>query len=211
MTLKIYDAYAFNNLNNNKIENNIKVYYYIIINMSSNQSPSQQPSLLYSKMLITRKVPLSIINVGSNTHKTITKAVVRQLEGKCTVEGFIRPDSVVVQDYSSGELQGANVMFDVVIECDVCCPVEGMEINCVAKNITKAGIRAEIDETPTPVVIFLARDHHSSAYFSNVKVNEKISVRVIGQSFELNDKYVSIIAELIEPEKKKPKLKIIGK
>ena len=175
--------------------------------MTSNQK--QQESHLYSKMLITRKVPLSITNIGSNTQKTITKTVIRQLEGKCTVEGFIKPDSVIVQDYSSGELQGANVMFDVVIDCYVCCPVEGMVIDCVAKNITKAGIRAEIDETPSPVVIFLARDHHSSAYFSNVKVNEKINVRVIGQCFELNDKYVSIIAEIIEPEKK-PKLKIVG-
>lgn len=175
--------------------------------MTSNQK--QQESHLYSKILITRKVPLSITNIGSNTQKTITKTVIRQLEGKCAVEGFIKPDSIVIQDYSSGELQGANVMFDAVIECDVCCPVEGMEINCIAKNITKAGIRAEIDELPSPVVIFIARDHHSSAYFSNVKVNEKINVRVIGQCFELNDKYVSIIAEIIEPEKK-PKLKIVG-
>lgn len=175
--------------------------------MTSNQKQQLPP--LYSKMLITRKVPLSITNIGSNTQKTITKAVIRQLEGKCAVEGFVRPDSIVIQDYSSGELQGANVMFDAVIECDVCCPVEGMEINCIAKNITKAGIRAEIDESPSPVVIFLARDHHSSAYFSNVKVNEKINVRVIGQCFELNDKYVSIIAEIMEPVKK-PKLKIVG-
>jgi hypothetical protein len=174
--------------------------------MSSSKKP-QQNSDLYSKMLITRKVPLPITNIGSNTHKTITKIITRQMEGKCSVEGYIRPNSILVQDYSSGELQGANVMFDAVIECDVCCPVEGMEISCVAKNITKAGIRAEIDEQPTPVVIFLARDHHSSAHFSNVKVNERINVRVIGQCFELNDKYVSIIAELVEPDRK-PKLKI---
>ena len=55
----------------------------------------------------------------------------------------------------------------------------------------------------------MARDHHHSHYFSSVKINDKINVRVIGQRFELNDKYVSVIAELIEPEIiKKPKLKI---
>ena len=31
-----------------------------------------------------------------------------------------------------------------------------------------------------------------------MKVGDKIKVRVIGQRFELNDKYISVIAELIE-------------
>ena len=38
-------------------------------------------------------------------------------------------------------------------------------------------------------------------YFSNVKENDDIKVRVIGQRFELNDKYISILAELIDPQK----------
>jgi hypothetical protein len=164
---------------------------------------------IYSKALITRKVSLNITSVGNNLLGTIKKTVVQQLEGKCVPEGYIRPGSVIVQNFSSGELYGANVLFDVVIECDVCFPVEGMEIECYAKNITKAGIRAEIlvnnkegadiENETSPVVIFLARDHHQSSYFTSVKINDKINVRVIGQRFELNDKYVSVIAELIEP------------
>ena len=88
-------------------------------------------------------------------------------------------------------------------------------MNCVAKNITKAGIRADIEspDGDSPVVIFIARDHHyNSDYFSSIKENDKIKIRVIGQRFELNDKYISIIAELIQPKrrkditKKKPRL-----
>jgi len=164
---------------------------------------------IYSKMLVTRKISLSIANVGNTILNTIQRIVSKELEGKCVVEGYIRPGSVKVQNYSSGELFGANVLFDVVIECEVCCPVEGMEIECLAKNITKAGIRAEINNNnenePSPVIIFLARDHHSSPYFTTVKINDTINVRVIGQRFELNDKYVSIIAELIEPDALKKK------
>ena len=81
-----------------------------------------------------------------------------------------------------------------------------MVINCVARNITKAGIRADI-ETPdnkSPVIIFIARDHHyNSDYFSSIKENDNIKIRVIGQRFELNDKYISIIAELIQPKRRK--------
>ena len=175
---------------------------------------------IYSKMLITRKIQLNIVNIGNDILNVIEKIVVQQLEGKCVVEGFIKQNSVRVQNYSSGELYGSKVLFDVVIECEVCCPVEGMEISCIAKNITKAGIRAEIqikssdvkgDFEQTPVIIFLARDHHTdSSYFSNIKLNDKINVRVIGQRFELNDKYVSVIAELIVPDIiQKPKLKMV--
>jgi hypothetical protein len=177
---------------------------------NKNSQKSAVNKTIYSKALITRKVSLNITSVGNNLLSTIKKTVIQQLEGKCVPEGYIRPGSVIVQNFSSGELYGANVLFDVVIECDVCFPVEGMEIECYAKNITKAGIRAEIlvnnkgtdnnsENETSPVVIFLARDHHQSSYFTSVKINDKINVRVIGQRFELNDKYVSVIAELIEP------------
>jgi hypothetical protein len=76
------------------------------------------------------------------------------------------------------------------------------------KNITKAGIRAESStETPSPIVVFITRDHHyTSPYFLSVEENSKIMIRVIGQRFELNDKYISIIAELIEPRLKKERV-----
>ena len=75
-----------------------------------------------------------------------------------------------------------------------------MLIQCEAKNITKAGIRAESsEEKPSPVVVFVTRDHHyASQQFSDINEDDKFVARVIGQRFELNDKYVSIIAELVE-------------
>jgi hypothetical protein len=87
-----------------------------------------------------------------------------------------------------------------------------MLLNCVAKNITKAGIRAEsAEETPSPFVLFIARDHfYSSDYFNSIEENEKFVARVIAQRFELNDKYVSVIAEPVQPKEerfvRKPKL-----
>jgi hypothetical protein len=52
---------------------------------------------------------------------------------------------------------------------------------------------------PSPVVVFIAKDHHyNSAMFNEVKDGDKINVKVIGQRFELNDKYISIIGELVK-------------
>lgn len=168
---------------------------------------------LYSRMLITRKIPINIRYVGSNIKETLEKIISNEIEGKCIVEGFVKPSTIKILTYSSGEVNGVNIMFEIVFECLVCSPVEGMHIKCIAKNITKAGIRAETDEEPSPVIIFIARDHHnSSKHFNNVKQNDVIKIRVIGQRFELNDKYISIIAELLESNdgkiknKKKPRL-----
>ena len=72
-----------------------------------------------------------------------------------------------------------------------------MIISCIAKNITKAGIRAKIDDKFNPLIIFIARDHnYRSNKFSEIKENDEIKVRVLGQRFELNDEHISVIAEL---------------
>ena len=61
------------------------------------------------------------------------------------------------------------------------------------------GIRAETPDQPSPVVIFISRDHnYNSPLFAQVQVNDEIKVRVIGQRYELNDKYIAIIAEITE-------------
>ena len=158
---------------------------------------------IYSRSLITRSVVLPIVTIGKNIKETIEKCIAINFEGKCIVEGFVKPSSSKIITYSSGVVQGTNIKFEVVFECQICCPVEGMLIPCVAKNITKAGIRAESDEEiPTPIVVFIMRDHHyMSKYFSTINENDKIMVRVIGQRFELNDKYVSIIGEAVDPKK----------
>jgi DNA-directed RNA polymerase subunit E'/Rpb7 len=154
---------------------------------------------IYNKIIIHKKISLSIIHIGRNLKNTLEKAVSHNIEGKCIIEGYVKPKSVKILTYSSGVLNSHNVIYDVVLECLICSPVEGQIINCVIKNITEtAGIKAEIDDNPSPLIIYLARDHHYNVpEFNKLNIDEKINVKVIGQRYELNDKYVSIIAELI--------------
>ena len=158
---------------------------------------------IYSRCLITRNISLPITSIGKNINETIEKNISANYEGKCLVEGYIKPGSSKIVTNSSGLVErGTNITFTIVFECEVCFPVEGMLINCVAKNITKAGIRAEEEhELPSPIVVFIAKDHHYNvAQFAEIKEGDKINVRVIGQRFELNDKYISIIGELVKPK-----------
>jgi hypothetical protein len=156
---------------------------------------------VYSRCLLTRKVVLPITCIGKNLDEVMEEYIQNTFEGKCVVEGFVKPNSSKIIRYSSGIIErGSNVVFELVFECDICFPVEGMNVNCVVKNVVKAGIRAEsATDVPSPFVVFVAKDHHfTSQQFSEVQVGDIITVKVIGQRFELNDKAVSIIGELVK-------------
>jgi DNA-directed RNA polymerase subunit E'/Rpb7 len=186
---------------------------------------------VYMNTLLSRKIQVSFNKIGKNIKEVLEKSVKRDIEGKCTIEGFVKFNSTKVLTYSSGVLFENKVEFDVVFECLVCCPVEGMLIKCNVKNKTQAGIRAVIgsgagagtgtgttSEEKSPVVVYVSRDHHyNNKYFNTVNENDEITVRVIGQRYELNDEQVSVIGEIVEPKtdknkidkmKKKPRLVI---
>ena len=153
---------------------------------------------IYAPAMITKSVTVPITNVGRNIQDTLETVIKSQVEGKCVVEGFVKPGSVKVLQHSSGNVDGSTILFEVVFECEICCPVEGMVVSCVAQNNTKVGIRAETVESPSPMVIFVSRDHHYHVEsFAEIEAGQEIQVRVIGQRFELNDTQVSVIAELL--------------
>lgn len=173
---------------------------------------------VYIQSLLTMKVVLPIVEVGKNMKENLEKIISRRNEGKCIAEGFIRPGSIKVVRYSSGNVMGQYVEFETVFECMICHPVEGMLIECDVKTITKAGIHAEvIDSTgAVPITAFIARDHHfNDQHFSEIKENAKIVVRVIGTRYELNDPYICVIGKLVEKKDKRqygglnPKLNIL--
>jgi len=155
----------------------------------------------YIKSLLNLKVFLKITEVGNNIKPNLERIIASNTEGKCTVEGYIRPESVKVINYSSGKVNGDLVEYQVVYECMVCHPVEGMEIECTCKTLTKAGIHAEvIDQSGhIPITIFISRDHHMTHHdFSLVKEKNRLIVKIIGIRFELNDPYVCAIGRLLE-------------
>ncbi len=161
-----------------------------------------QYELLYNKSQLTRKVLISMNVIGDNIMTLLKNKLEKELGGKCSIEGFIQPNSIENLTYSSGVLIKSNVEFQVVFECGLICPVEGMLVSCIVENITKAGIKAKIKGEISPLVIFIARDHnYNNNNFNNIKENEEILVRVIGQRFELNDPYISVIAELVDKPK----------
>ena len=171
------------------------------IALSSN--PSRRTSVagkmsLYIKNIISKKLSVPIKYVGTNIAEILEQILSNNFEGKCCIEGYVKRGSVKIITFSSGTISGNCVIFTVVFEYLVCSPPQGMRISCAVKNITNAGILAHVDEGEySPLNIFIARDHHYNIpYFSELKESDTIMVRVMGQRFELNDPFVSVIGEL---------------
>jgi len=177
------------------------------MNKPQNKMDKRQIRGLYSLCQITKSIILPIIAVDNLLKQTIQKTIASMIEGKCIVEGLVKKDSVKVLTYSSGLISGDKLVFDVIIECEVWFPVAGALINCVTKSINKGGIQAEsIDISPSPFIIHISRDHfNTNNYFNSIKEGDEITVNVIAHRFELNDRFISIIGELVRPKEYAPK------
>ena len=147
---------------------------------------------LYSTVLLEMNVLLLPNELGSTqTKENLKKTIAHFCEGKCNAEGYIKPKSVVVKRHSSGIIKGDKIEFNVVFECKVCNPVEGMWINdCKVKSVTKAGVHANAydNDNNVPVTVFVIRDNFAAKpEFNDIKEDDTINVKVIGSRFELND------------------------
>ena len=165
-----------------------------------------QPKIygVYIRSLLTMKVLLSITQIGKNVKQNLEQMIMSKTEGRCIVEGFIRPNSVKIVTYSSGKVMGEFIEYHASFECMIAHPVEGMQIECQTKTITKAGIHAEVVDADgtVPITVFIARDHNlSNHYFNKITENSKITVKVFGVRYELNDPYICVIAKLVMPER----------
>ena len=155
---------------------------------------------VYMKSVLDTKVCLAITEIGKNVKQNMANRILVKITGKCINVGYIKPGSVRIVNYSSGNIQSDVVEYHVVFECMVCLPVEGMEIMCKCKTVTKAGIHAQVidDDGNMPVTIFVARDHHNlDDRFQSIKEGDRLKVKVIGIRFELNDEYICAIAKLM--------------
>ena len=172
--------------------------------LSHNQSAPHHS--LYHPTCLRRKlcIPFSDIPNFSRMDDYLRQMVSNEMDGRCIAEGFIKPGSCVLRSHSIGALSAGNIRFDLDVDCMLCCPKDGAVINCIAKTVTQAGIRAHACTNPSPVVIYISREMHDAVRHGSVpmpmdsiKPGDTMQIRVVGRRFELNDKHVSVIGELI--------------
>lgn len=162
-------------------------------------------STVFTESILSRKVSLPITLIGNRTEDNLHGVLTAKYEGKCVDEGYIKPNSIKVVTFSAGIADSDHGIFQVTFSCMLCNPVAGMHILCYAKSIHKGGVRAELNEhsslrNTTPMMIFLARDHHYHGVneLNDIQANDKLVVEITGVRFELNDTYIGVIAKYIK-------------
>ena len=152
----------------------------------------------------TIAVPFYKINKAVNITQLLRTELAKTVEGRCSVEGYISPNSISICTHSCGTLSAANIHFDVTADCLICFPHEHTIIKCVAKTITQAGIRAGArylqSGNVSPIEVFLSRDMNIQmrGLFARIEENDILTVEIIGRRFVLHDTHVTIIAMLLD-------------
>jgi hypothetical protein len=151
-------------------------------------------------------IPFYRIKYGVDVKQLLTNELAKQLEGRCSIEGYICPNSISIRSHSCGTLSAANIVFDILADCLICFPDEHSVIKCVARTITQAGIRAgAMGLTPgrvSPIEVFLSRDMNmkNNELFTRIEENDILTVEIIGRRFVLHDTHVTVIAMLLDAE-----------
>lgn len=157
----------------------------------------RMPKSLFIKSTIHTTLFIPFSAIGSNIKDVLENELKDRYEGKCIREGFVRPGTIKVLQYSSGVCRGNDIVFEIVYQAFICFPVEGTRIAIEITNITKAGIRGKSRDDLSPIDVFVARDHHiNESEFNNYSIGETVYVEIIGHRFEINDPTISVIAEL---------------
>ena len=177
----------------------------------SEPEPEPEPEPLYcdSTLFVKRQIrrtislPFYKMAKGIVIAQLLRTELAKLVEGRCSIEGYICPDTVAISSYSCGTLAGSNIHFDIIADCLICYPDENTIITCVAKTITQAGIRAGAKNLErgriSPIEVFLSRDMHACSrdLFSRIEENDILTVKIIGRRFVLHDTHVTIIATLM--------------
>jgi len=96
---------------------------------------------LFTQQQIKRRlvIPFYRIKQHVDVKQLLVKELANQLEGRCSIEGYIIPNSISISTYSCGTLNAANIIFDIVADCLICFPEERSVIKCITRTITQAG------------------------------------------------------------------------
>lgn len=151
---------------------------------------------LFERREMTKKVHIRSKFLQKNMQASILAQLKMNYEGRCSPEGFIQPNSVVIVDYSLGRTNyiKGGVDYDVKFQADVCMPHSGQKFRAPVTVRSRVGIHAE---TP-PIKILIPRDLHiGNEEFEAVKVGEEIEFEVIGTQFKQQDKDIVVVAKLL--------------
>ena len=149
---------------------------------------------LFERRELTRKVHIHPKFLQKNMLPSILAQLKMNVEGRCSAEGYIQPDSVTVLGYGLGRVRpSGSTDYDVQFQADVCLPHPGQIFKATVDLRSKIGIHAEV----SPLKVLIPRDLHiGNAEFDSIELGQEIEFEVIGPQFKQQDKTIVVVGRL---------------
>ena len=150
---------------------------------------------MFERRELTRKVHIHSKFLQKNMLPSILTQLRMNMEGRCSSEGYVQPESITILKYSLGRTNftKGGIDYDVNFQADVCLPHPGQIFRATVNLRTKIGIHAEI----SPLKILIPRDLHiGNQEFDSVEVGQEIEFEVVGPQFKQQDKVIIVVGRL---------------
>jgi DNA-directed RNA polymerase subunit E'/Rpb7 len=169
---------------------------YSNINTDNNNNQALDNDI-YFKSILEKNVVIQPKMFIMGFDKAITVQLRDDVEGLCTMPGYIKPGSVKIvsrtKGYSVPGNFNGNIQYKVKYEAEVCNPPKDMIISCKVLDINKMGILAKA----YPLEIIIIKElHQNKTDFSKIKVGDIIDIKVIEKKFVFKDKKIDVIGVL---------------
>ena len=162
----------------------------------------------YQKIIIERNIIIDSKFINKNLNDNILTVLKNDIEEKCIGEGYIQKDSVEILQRSIGTILTnsfkANVSYHINASVNVCNPPKNSILKTKVVGMNKSGIFCVSE----PLNILVIKNLMKENEFDNINIGDTISVRVKDKKFNLYDKVIKIIAEIVNDDSVENKRKI---
>jgi len=156
---------------------------------------------IYVETLLKKVVVLESWQINSALNENILTDLRKIYGDKCIQEGYVKEESIKVLKRSVGRVVAGHftgrVNYDVIFSAEICNPVAGNVVPCKIMGLNKLGILADSDTMPFLKIIIPRELHEDKSIFRNLKVGDKIKMKVVGRKYKLHDREIRIVGHLI--------------
>lgn len=164
---------------------------------ANRQNPAEDDKLfkVESSVIVPHILQIPFSDIDSHLDDLLLAQVKMDIEGRCTKDGYVLPNTIKLISKSMGEQKGEYVRFNTVFEYKVYLPAPGNKLKCIVRTKNETmGISADIaNMSPSPAKVFILRDtEENNPRFQELKKGDTFVAIVVGQRFEVRNETISI-------------------
>ena len=188
-------------------------------------SVNNEEFLSLISMLYTDNIQVSISDLSKTVTKEKTsysfdelllKSIREKIEGKCNSHGLVRSKTTKILSRNMGmyvpEFFTGTPVYSCTYTTEILNPTKGVILPCHVKVKNKIGLMAHLDIKNKTFIVALVpfqlpnrgADQETQKNMIEQAVEnsgKNIFVEVVGSKFEMNDKYITVIGNIVEESK----------